>query len=342
MDPQQKNNKVIDYKNYKKIKDRKLCPTKEVDKEHFIEPDLAWFLHLFSFLFKRNNKSFNEIFNCVHCNACETSNSRYYLKRKLHDAGLVAKDTELMLKSYNEYAAPFGTNKYRLKIPEDIPKKSETLVFMGCLSYTKIPRYTFNAIKYLQSQNIHFTILETEVCCGIPLLDSGEKEVLHELIEQNVQIFNNGGFKEIICICPACYEVFNNKETYKGKIKPKVSFIADYLVPLKNKRTESVSIQHLCQLNYRGRPDVRVHVDKVLKESGFKLMDEEKHWCCGGGMGIMHVTENIDKIARIRMNDFHGDILTTYCPSCYHVLKLYSIKEKIKPKLIDTFKLLTE
>ena len=342
MDPQQKNDTVIDYKNYKKVQDRKVCPTKEVDEKNFIEPDLAWFLNIFSNLFKRNKKNFNDVFNCVHCNACETSNSRYYLKRKLHDAGLVAKDTKMMIESYKECYAPFGSNKYRLKIPEDLPKKSETLVFMGCLSYTKIPRFTLNAIKYLQSQKIHFTILGTEVCCGIPLLDSGEKEILNELIDMNVQMFNNGGFKEIICICPACYEVFNNKEIYKGRIKPKVSFIADFLKPLKNKRTESVSVQHLCQLHYRGRPDVQGNVNKVLEDSGFKLMDGEKHWCCGGGMGIMHITDTIDKLARIRVNDFNGDILTTYCPSCYHVLKLYSRKEKIKPKLIDTFKLLTE
>ncbi|NHI91487.1 MAG: (Fe-S)-binding protein [Candidatus Lokiarchaeota archaeon] len=342
MDPQSKDVKDVNYKNYKKIKDREICPTKEVDEKHFIEPDLAWLLHLFPHLFKRDEKTFKEVFNCVHCNACHTSNSRYYLKRKLQDSGLMAKDTELMIESFKKFGTPFFTNEYKFKIPETVPKKSDKLVFMGCLSYIKIPRYTLNAINYLLNKKIHFTILDQEICCGIPLLDSGEFGILKDLIEKNIKIFNSGGFKEIICVCPACYDVFNNKDIYKNRIKPKVVFISDYLQPLKDKRDESISIQHLCQLNYRGREDVCKFVDNVLIESGFKMMTNEKHWCCGGGMGVMHIWDNIEKIARIRANDFHGDILTTYCPSCYHVLKLFCRREKIKPKLIDTFELLTE
>lgn len=101
-------------------------------------------------------------------------------------------------------------------------------------------------------------------------------------------------------------------------------------------------VQHLCQLLNRGYQNIIPQVEQVLKESGFKIMENEKHWCCGGGMGIMHIEQTIEKIARIRVNDFQGELLTTYCPSCYHILKLFSRKEKIKPKLVDTFKLLTE
>ena len=58
-----------------------------------------------------------------------------------------------------------------------MPKESDTLLFMGCLSSMKVPKYTLNAIKYMLSKGHHFTILDREVCCGIPLLDSGEKEI---------------------------------------------------------------------------------------------------------------------------------------------------------------------
>ncbi|MHA1379717.1 MAG: heterodisulfide reductase-related iron-sulfur binding cluster [Candidatus Helarchaeota archaeon] len=339
MDPQARNTREIEYKNYKKIEEREICPTKEVDAEHFIEPNLAWLLYLIPFLFKPNKENFYSIFNCVHCNACATSNSRYYLKRQLHNSGFISEYTNIMNDSYKKFDTPFNQSEYRLKIPEEVPKESDTLFFMGCLSSMKVPRFTLNAIKYMLSKGHHFTILEREVCYGIPLLDSGEKEILEGLIQKNIEIFNSRNFKKIICLCPACYDVFIN--LYKG-IRAEVVFIADYLEPLKNKRKESLSIQHLCQLEYRGRKDVKKAVDKVLKESGFKMMDDEKHWCCGGGMVMMHIVENIEKIARIRVNDFHEDILTTYCPSCYHVLKLFSKKEKIKSKLIDTFKLLTE
>lgn len=329
----------IDPKNYKPVEDRFVCSTKEVDAEHFIEPDLACFLYLMQWLFNPNQKNFREVFNCVHCNGCWTSNSRYYLKRKLHDAGFVSKSTEIMVESFKKYDTPFNQSKYRLKIPEEVPKTSDTLLFMGCLSFIKVPKFTLHAIEYLLKQGYNFTILEKEVCCGIPLLDSGETEFLGKCVEKNTKIFNDGKFKRIICVCPACYDIFNN---YYEDIKPEVVFIADLLKPLKVKKSGTVSIQELCQLEYRGRPDVNRNVNRILTESGYQLMEAEKHWCCGGGMGLMHIEDNIDIIARIRLNDFHGDILTTCCPSCYHILKLYSRKEKIKPKLVDIFKLLME
>lgn len=339
LDPQSENLPGIEYKKYKKPEDRDLCPTYEVDENHFMDPDLACFLSLFQFLFKPSNKNFIEIYNCVHCNACITSNSRYYLKRKLHNAGFISKYTTEMIESYKQYDIPYSQSEYRLKIPENIPKKSDTLLFMGCLSSIKVPEFTLNAINYMLSKGYHFTILERETCCGIPLLDSGESEILNTLMEKNIKIFNSGGYKQIICVCPACYDVFNN---YYDGIKPDVVFISDFLKPLENKKNEILSIQHLCQLEYRGRKDVKGQVEKVLKESGFKIKESEKHWCCGGGMGTMHIVKNIERIAKIRINDFNGDILTTYCPSCYYILKIFSKREKIKPKLIDIFKLLTE
>lgn len=338
MDPQPLIDVQIDYKKYKSLKDRQTCPTKEVDPEHFLEPDLAALLYLVQFLFKPDKKMFLEVFNCVHCNACKTSNSRYYLKRKLHNSGLLSRSTELMLESYNKFDTPFNQSQYRFKVPEEVPKDSNTLFYMGCLSTIKIPKYTLNAIKYLLSKGIHFTVLDKEVCCGIPLIDSGETEMLETLMEKNVEIFNSG-FKKIICLCPACFELFNH--FYKG-IKPEVVFITDYLRPLKRKRSETLSIQHLCQLKYRGFESVGPKVEQILVDSGFKLMNNEKHWCCGGGMGIMHIEKTIEKIARIRVNDFQGELLTTYCSSCYYILKLFSRKENILAELVDIFTLLME
>ncbi|MHA1266912.1 MAG: heterodisulfide reductase-related iron-sulfur binding cluster [Candidatus Helarchaeota archaeon] len=338
MDPQPEINMDVNYKSYKNIQDRRICPTKEIAPEHFMEPDLAVLLYLVQFLFKPDKQKFHEVFNCVHCNACKTSNSRYFLKRKLHNAGFISRSTKIMLESYRKYDTPFNQSKYRFKVPDAVPKDSDTLLYMGCLSTIKIPRYTLNAIKYLLAKDFDFTVLDREVCCGIPLVDSGETEMLHTLIEKNVEIFNSG-YKKIICLCPACFELFNH--FYTG-IKPKLAFITDFLEPLQHKRTETLSIQHLCQLKYRGFEQIIPKVETLLRESGFTLMQDEKHWCCGGGMGIMHIEKTIEKIARIRVNDFHGDLLTTYCSSCYHILKLYSHKEKIAPKLIDIFTLLTE
>jgi len=336
LNAQSDENEEINYKNYKKIEYRYICPTKEVDPNHYMEPDLVTLLYLFPKLFKINKERFVEVFNCVHCNACKMDMARFYTKKKLIDNGFISNSTKIMRESFRKWGTPFNTNKYRVKIPETLQKDSDTLLFMGCLSYLKVPKFTQHAIEYLINKGIDFTILEHEFCCGIPAFESGDTESLSILMKDNKEILNR--FKKIICLCPACFDIFSNFYT---ELEPEIVYISDYFVPLKKKRNEKISIQHLCQLEYRNRPTMEF-VNNVLKQSGFIIMEDEKHWCCGGGMGMAHIENNIERIARIRVNDFHGEILTTYCPSCYHILKLFSRKEKITPKLIDTFQLLTE
>jgi Fe-S oxidoreductase len=339
--PEQKPPKPVDYANYKPPEERDKCCTKEVNPECFMECDAAEEFAKNIDEFPYNEETFQQVYNCVHCNACETGNSRYALKRKLHQEGFQSDDTLGMVRCFQQYGYPFANKKYRVKVPAGVPKESDTLLFIGCLGGIKVPEFAQHAMEYLLSKGVDFTILEHETCSGIPLLDSGEEEVLAGCVQTNTEIFNSGKYAKIICLCPACYDVFHNREVYP-EIIPEVVFISDYLEPLSSKRSESVSVQHLCQMEYRGRADISKQVDQVLQESGFTLMENEKLWCCGGGSGIMHIKKTIDTIARIRVHDFHGDILTTYCVSCYQILKKYAKQEQIASQLVDTFKLLTE
>lgn len=60
-----------------------------------------------------------------------------------------------------------------------------------------------------------------------------------------------------------------------------------------------------------------------------------------GGLGYMHRTDIIEKIARKRMEDYKGgDFASTYCPSCWWILARFSKLCKIKPKAKDLFELL--
>lgn len=119
-------------------------------------------------------------------------------------------------------------------------------------------------------------------------------------------------------------------------------YISDYLKPSNGKKKGKIAIQHLCQLINRGFEGIEEKVELILKESGYEIADIP-HWCCGGGIGYMHRTDIIDKIAKKRMQDFDKedvDYATTYCVSCWWILKWFSKKCKIKPIAKDIFELL--
>jgi len=142
---------------------------------------------------------------------------------------------EEMREYFEKYRSPYPTNKMRIKRPEGIPQESDTLFFMGCLSTIRIPRYTEHALQYLLMRNIDFTILETEICCGWHLLVSGLKEEYETIKRENIEVLEK--YKKIICLCPACYDLFRKDYAKNMDKEVKVEYIADYLKPSETQKS---------------------------------------------------------------------------------------------------------
>ncbi|MFX0123387.1 MAG: heterodisulfide reductase-related iron-sulfur binding cluster [Candidatus Hodarchaeota archaeon] len=318
------------------MNDRKKYPTEEVEPENFLDNDEVMRLLETRENYDFKQEDFLKLLNCVHCNACGTSEERCQLNHKFLEDGNEIEGLAEMIASFGKYGTPYSTDKMRIRRPEGILEDSKTLYYMGCLSTIRVPRFTENSLKYLIKHNINFTILDKEICCGYPLYVSGAFEQYEKCKKENVEIFKH--YEKIICACPACYYVF--KDHYQEDVDAEISFVVDYLKPTDSMKTGKVTVQHLCQLMNRGRPEVTQFVNDVLQESGYEVLDVP-HWCCGGGIGYMHRLDIIDKIAQIRMGDFNkGDYCTTYCVSCWWILSRFGRKYKITPKPKDIFELL--
>ena len=323
-----------------RIKGRKNYPTEEVDPDNYLSDDEVRELIKNREKLKFEQNDYYKLYNCVHCGECETEEERLLLKQKYLEEGNTVDGLDEMIECFNKYRTPYPSNKMRIKRPEGIPTKSDTLFYMGCLSTIRIPRYTEHALEYLLKHKVEFTILDKEICCGWPWFASGCNEEFDIAKKENIEIFKE--FKRVICLCPACYFLFN--KYYKPLMNSKTEFkyVSDYLKPSNIKKSGKVGVQHLCQLMNRDKTGVDKLVNNVLEKSGYDVVDIP-HWCCGGGLGYMHRTDVIDKIANKRMSDFDaagGDYSTTYCPSCWWILARYTKLCKISPKAKDLFELL--
>ena len=322
-----------------RIKGRKNYPTDEVDPDNFLNDDtVKRFINNIEKI-RFSGKDYEKLFNCVHCGECKTENGRILLKQKFVEDNNTFEGINEIIENFNKYRSPYPTNKMRIKRPKGILNESKTLFFMGCLSTIRIPQYTNNVLQYLLQQGIDFTILDKEICCGWHLKISGLINEYETCVKENREIFNSKKFKEIICLCPACYYLFKNE---MDGLKAEVKYISDYIKPSNVQKTGKVGVQHLCQLMNRGRRGVDKYIDNVLIKSGYEVVDIP-HWCCGGGSGWMGRTDIIEKIAHKRMSDFDRkdlDYVTTYCPSCWWILRRFSKQCKIHPSAINLFELL--
>ncbi|MFX0000308.1 MAG: heterodisulfide reductase-related iron-sulfur binding cluster [Candidatus Hodarchaeota archaeon] len=322
-----------------RIKGRKNYPTDEVDPTNFLSDESVRELINQKDKINFSSNDYYKLYNCVHCGECETENERILLKQKYIEDGNTFEGINEMVEYFKEFRSPYPTNKMRIKRFEGISRESETLLFMGCLSTIRIPQYTEHALQYLMQQEMNFTILETEICCGWHLKISGLINEYETCLTENREIFNSKKFKEIICLCPACFYLFKNE---MDGLNAKVKYISDYLKPSTTHKSGKVGVQHLCQLMNRGKEGIDIYIDDILREAGYEVVDLP-HWCCGGGSGWMGRTDVIERIARKRMADFDLedlDFVTTYCPSCWWILRRFSKKCRIHPKAVDLFALL--
>lgn len=323
-----------------RIEGRKNYPTEEVDSQNFLSDEEIRKIVEKKDTLKFSQKDYLKLFNCVHCGECETEDERLLLKQKFIEDGNTFEEHQEMIEYFRKYRSPYPTNKMRIRRPKEIPHKSDTLFFMGCLSTIRIPKYTEHALEYLLSQKIDFTILEQEICCGWHLLASGLKAEFDICCNENIEIFSK--YKKVICLCPACFYLFNNFLKPKLTTDTEFEYISEYIHPIAMEKKGRIGIQHLCQLMNRGMKGVENDVDDTLRESGYKVIDLP-HWCCGGGTGWMGRKDIIENVARKRMTDFDRediDFVTTYCPSCWWILRRFSKLCKIKPKAVDLFELL--
>ncbi|MFO7797903.1 MAG: (Fe-S)-binding protein [Promethearchaeati archaeon] len=323
-----------------RIEGRKNYPTKEVDPKNFIDDDeiREMVKQLDSIEFSEDD--YYKVYNCVDCGECDTEEDRIRLKQKYVEQGHIIEDLKNMRQCFEKYRTPYPMNEMRMKIPEGIPEESDTLFFMGCLSTMKIPRYTQHALEYLLHRDIDFTILDEEICCGWPWYVSGSNEELEVCMKENIEIFKN--YQKIICLCPACYYLFQNNYCKEMDKDVKISYIVDYLRPAKEKKSGNVAFQHLCQLKFRGEDNIDKFVENIFRKSGYNIIDIP-HWCCGHGIGRMHRLDVIDAIGEKRIKDFDQkdiDFVSTYCVSCWWWLYRFSKKFRIHPQARDIFELL--
>lgn len=312
------------------------CPTEEVDPDNFLNND-----KINELLVKKETYTFKQdyelkLLDCVHCNACETSEERCQLNNKFVKDGNIIDGLESMQRNFQANRTPYLSGDMRIKRLDGIPEDSDTLYYMGCLSTIRIPKYTTDSINYLLKNKVDFTIIDKEICCGYPFYVSGAFSEFEQSKKENLEIFKK--YKKVICTCPACWYIFS--EHYQDKTDVEFVFISEYLKPSETKKKGQIGVQHLCQLMYRGLPNIDKKVNQVLEESGYEVQDI-KHKCCGGGIGYMHRLDVIDKIAHDRIQDFkNSDYYTSYCPACYWILYYFGKKNKIHRKLKSIFDLL--
>ena len=253
----------------------------------------------------------NETFNCLACGRCEEA------------CPVGVKSVNLRIGKRHD--ASFRNTMTTDFIPEQHEKRADIAYFSGCMGKLT-PSVIQSMIKIFETANETYIHIDEEkgICCGRPMLLSGQIDNAFELIKLNKKQIEESGVKTLVTSCPICLKTF--KEDYQLPIE--VIHHSEYIDRLikenklkLSKTPAQVAYHDPCELvreiNITQPP--RSVISKMANIYQTTTKDNQK-LCCGASLaGIALSPEEKQKIAVDaieRITENQTDTLVTSCPLC--------------------------
>ena len=200
--------------------------------------------------------------------------------------------------------------------------KEKVALFTGCMVDYRAQEVGYALLDVLKANNIEIDIPKGQVCCGSPLLRTGQVDVVQELVDKNNEIFKD--YDKVITICAGCGATLKNDHPKYGSnlnVQDISEFLVDKLDASKMKPVNTKVTWHdPCHLargqNIKDEPRKIIEMIPGVEFEELELPCQ----CCGAGGGIKSGKPEIalklakDKAEMVRVTG--ADYVTTICPFC--------------------------
>ncbi|HID47430.1 MAG TPA: succinate dehydrogenase/fumarate reductase iron-sulfur subunit, partial [Methanococcaceae archaeon] len=203
-------------------------------------------------------------------------------------------------------------------------EKMRVALFTGCLVDYRLHHVGRSAIRVLNAHGISVVIPKDQVCCGSPLLRTGQKDLAEKLKRKNLQVFNSLDVDGVVTVCAGCGSTL--KRDYRER-EFQVMDITEVLdrIPIEYKPLDvKVTYHDPCHLR-RGQ-GIYLEPRRILKRiPKLKLVEMEiADQCCGAGGGVRsgrpEVAYAIGRRKARMIYKTGADYVVTVCPFCeYHI-----------------------
>ena len=314
------------------------------------------FLRHYGIETSRSNTTFAkfEIYSCSSCGVCLDTcqlNSvfdnnpvppSYFLKKERNQRFDETSLNSCLVCGRCQEACPVGINVNGIRVNarnrHEIPgnhgymqfeyhrsKKAKALYFAGCMSQlTPGIKKAMKEIIDVADLPVHFMDEFETICCGRPMMLSGQYRQAEEMIRKNKKAIEESGAEVMIVSCPICYKVFVDDYKLDIRVLHHTEWIYELLSNRKiilKQDTLRTFYHDPCDLargeNIYEAPRKVLDSFTQLAQSEF---DGRQSLCCGGSLGGLKLSfeerKTITKDALERMDVSASDVLVTSCPLC--------------------------
>ena len=245
---------------------------------------------------------------------------------------------EGFIKAYNE----------NHKKPETSDDKPKIAFFTGCMIDYRLPWIAEYTINILEKLGYSVDVPETQVCCGSPLLRTGQTDIIPELVEKNYETFKD--YDIVLTVCAGCGSTLKKNYPEYGvnlNVMDITEFLDDKLNYDDMKEVDvKVTYHDPCHL-VRGQ-GISQQPRNILKNmKGVEFIEmKNADKCCGAGGGVKsgmpQLAEELadEKVENIEALDV--DYVVTVCPFCERNIQDSIDKKESDKSVINLMELLNE
>ncbi len=221
-------------------------------------------------------------------------------------------------------SVPKGTVAFLEQVPEVIEPEGDVRktvgFFVGCMYDFRLAETARDAIEVLRRNGIRVIIPHEQVCCGSPLIRTGQLTCLDILQRRNIQAFTSRGIDTVVTMCAGCGSTLKNDYRTPFVVKD-ITEILTELGAIPPSRLPIRIVYHDPCHALRGQ-GLREPARELLRDVAEVIEVPQK--CCGAGGGTRSGCPEVSSaLGKKRAEDLAktgADVIVSCCPFCeYHI-----------------------
>jgi fumarate reductase (CoM/CoB) subunit B len=200
------------------------------------------------------------------------------------------------------------------------PVKATVGFFVGCMYNMRLPRTALDAIEVLKRNGIRVIIPKEQVCCGSPLIRTGQLDYLDTLKKRNIDAFRFRNIDTVMTMCAGCGSTLKNDYRTPFTVMDINEVLTKYEIEPPARLPVKVTYHDPCHL-LRGQG-----ISKQPRQLISQVADliEIPSVCCGSGGGVKSgIPEEAAALGNRRGEEIKksgADIVISSCPFCeFHI-----------------------
>jgi fumarate reductase (CoM/CoB) subunit B len=220
----------------------------------------------------------------------------------------VTREKPTFLEQVGEVIEPYG------------PVKATVGFFVGCMYNNRLPQTALDAMEVLKRNGIRVVIPHDQVCCGSPLIRTGQISFLDDLKKKNIDVFQSRGIDTVLTMCAGCGTTLKNDYTTPYKVIDINELLTKYGIEPPAKLPIKATYHDPCHL-MRGQG-----VTEEPRELIRQVVDlvEMPSICCGSGGGVKSgIPDEANALGKRRDEEIKktgAELVISSCPFCeFHI-----------------------